>query len=58
MSCDRCIGKIEKALLAVDGVVTAVVTRNPDRAVVQGDAAMDQLDQAICDAGYHTELPA
>jgi uncharacterized membrane protein YraQ (UPF0718 family)/copper chaperone CopZ len=57
MSCDGCIGKIEKALLAVEGVVTAVVTRNPDRAVVKGDAPMDQLDQAIFDAGYHTKLP-
>jgi hypothetical protein len=25
--------------------------------VVKGDAPLDQLDQAIFDAGYHTKLP-
>lgn len=58
MSCDMCIGKIESALLAVDGVASAVVTRNPDRAVVQGAADRERIDQAIRAAGYRTTSPA
>lgn len=58
MSCDMCIGKIETALLGVEGVESAVVTRNPDRAVVRGAAERERIDQAIEAAGYHTTVPA
>ena len=54
MKCDMCIGKIERALLGVDGIVSAVVTRNPDRAVVRGEADPERIAEANAAAGYHS----
>ncbi|MCS5637734.1 MAG: permease, partial [Myxococcota bacterium] len=38
LSCGACERKVEKALLAVDGVARAVVSRDPGRAVISGSA--------------------
>ncbi len=54
LSCGRCERKLEGALLGVDGVTSAVVTRNPDRAIVRGTIDRSKIDQAISAAGYRT----
>ncbi|MBW2294441.1 MAG: permease [Deltaproteobacteria bacterium] len=54
MTCGRCVSKLETALLAVDGVLTAVVTRNPDRVLVSGPVDRATIDRAIIGAGYRT----
>lgn len=54
MTCGGCVSKLEKALLAVDGVLTAVVTRNPDRVLVRGSVDRATIDRAIIGAGYRT----
>jgi uncharacterized membrane protein YraQ (UPF0718 family)/copper chaperone CopZ len=54
LSCGACEQKVEKALRALDGVVSAAVTRNPDRAVVVGSANRAQIERAILTAGYRT----
>ncbi|MBW1884377.1 MAG: permease [Deltaproteobacteria bacterium] len=54
MRCGACVRKIEAALLELDGVISAVVTRNPDRAVVRGAIDRARIDQAILAAGYST----
>ena len=52
LSCGACERKLEGALLAVDGVISAVVSRNPDRARVRGDVDRTIIDRAILAAGY------
>jgi Cu+-exporting ATPase len=52
MTCNGCVNKLEAALLEVDGVLTAVVTRNPDRALVRGFVDRGSIDRAIIGAGY------
>jgi copper chaperone CopZ len=52
MRCGACVRKVEAALLELDGVISAVVTRNPDRAVVRGAIDRARIDQAILAAGY------
>lgn len=54
MTCGACVSKIESALLSLDGVLTAVVTRNPDRVLVRGSVDRDTIDRAIVGAGYRT----
>jgi uncharacterized membrane protein YraQ (UPF0718 family)/copper chaperone CopZ len=54
MRCGACVRKIEATLLELDGVISAVVTRNPDRAVVRGAIDRARIDQAILAAGYST----
>jgi uncharacterized membrane protein YraQ (UPF0718 family)/copper chaperone CopZ len=46
MTCGTCVSKVEGALLGVDGVVSAVVTRNPDRAIIRGTVDRDRIDRA------------
>ncbi len=52
LSCGACERKVEKALLALDGVASVRVTRNPDRAVVVGTAERERVLEAIGTAGY------
>ena len=52
LSCGACERKVEKALLALDGVTSASVTRSPDRARIVGTAGRESIEQAIVDAGY------
>jgi hypothetical protein len=52
LSCGACERKVEKALLALDGVASVSVTRNPDRAVVVGTAERERIFEAIGTAGY------
>jgi copper chaperone CopZ len=52
LTCGMCERKLEGALLDVEGVLSAVVSRNPDRARVRGSADRASIDQAISTAGY------
>lgn len=52
MSCDGCEQSVEEALLGVPGVTGATADREVDHAVVDGDAAVSDLLQAVEDAGY------
>ncbi len=52
LSCGACERKVENALLALDGVISASVTRSPDRARIVGTAGRESIEQAIVDAGY------
>ncbi len=52
LTCGNCERKLEGALLEVDGVLSAVVSRNPDRARVRGDVDRATIDRAIYAAGY------
>jgi hypothetical protein len=57
LSCGACERKVERALLALDGVVSVMVTRSPDRAVVVGSASREAVVRAIGIAGY-TAVPS
>ena len=52
MTCLGCTRKLESALLAVDGVIAAHVTLDPDRAIVRGGAARGSIEAAVQAAGY------
>lgn len=51
MTCQQCVTRVEKAILAVPGVQAAEVQLDPGRARVSG-ALPHQVIQAIEDAGY------
>ncbi|MBH9994932.1 MULTISPECIES: heavy metal translocating P-type ATPase [Bartonella] len=55
MSCASCVRRVEKALLSVDGVKTAVVNLATNRAHVEmlkNVATIDALEKAVAKAGY------
>lgn len=52
MSCNHCVGRVDKALNELDGV-KASVTLDPQEAVVEGkDLDADLLKKTVEDAGY------
>ena len=58
MSCASCVGRVERALQAVPGVVGATVNLATERATVRGVAAADALAAAIDKAGYGARIVA
>jgi copper chaperone CopZ len=52
MSCGHCEQSVEAALLDVSGVESASVNRDSSSAVVEGDADVDTLVEAVELAGY------
>jgi Au+-exporting ATPase len=56
MTCASCVGRVERALQAVPGVVQATVNLATERATVRGVAAPDALLAAIGKAGYEARL--
>ncbi|WP_295962810.1 heavy metal translocating P-type ATPase [uncultured Bartonella sp.] len=55
MSCASCVRRVEKALLSVDGVKTAVVNLATNRAHVEmlkNVTTIDALEKAVAKAGY------
>jgi Au+-exporting ATPase len=52
MTCASCVGRVERALAAVPGVVTASVNLATERAFVGGSAGLEELVRAIERAGY------
>ncbi len=61
MSCASCSGRVERALLAVPGVISAEVNLATERARVRiaaGAAGPGELSAALASAGYAAALPA
>lgn len=56
MSCAGCVGRVERALLAVAGVTAASVNLASERAAVSGTAAAPALVAAIEGLGYQARL--
>lgn len=52
VSCVNCVSAIEKALLAVPGVIQASVNLRDKTAEVVGNVTTDQLVKAVKVAGY------
>ncbi|MGE0799872.1 MAG: heavy metal translocating P-type ATPase [Lautropia sp.] len=52
MTCASCVGRVEKALEAVPGVVEATVNLATERATVRGVVAVADLVAAVDKAGY------
>ncbi|MBL7003330.1 MAG: copper-translocating P-type ATPase [Gammaproteobacteria bacterium] len=51
MTCPHCVGRVEKAALAVDGVVSAIVNLETNSAEIEGGLP-HQVIEAITAAGY------
>jgi P-type Cu+ transporter len=61
MTCASCIGRVERALLAVPGVLAAEVNLATEQAHVtraRGDAALPELLAAVAQAGYEAHALA
>lgn len=58
MTCASCVGRVEKALKAVEGVRSASVNLATEKAVIVADASVtaDQLIQAVAKAGYDAKV--
>ena len=52
MMCAHCQAHVEKALKEVAGVTEVTVSLENKNAVVTGDASVEELKQAVVDAGY------
>ena len=55
MTCNHCVANVDKALKAVSGVESVVVTLEPGSAEVTGSADKGILIKAITDAGYEAQ---
>jgi Au+-exporting ATPase len=58
MTCASCVGRVERSLQAVPGVVQATANLATERATVRGVAAADALVAAIDKAGYEARIVA
>lgn len=56
MKCASCVGRVEKALRAVEGVKDATVNLATERATIRGVAGTDDLIAAIEKVGYEASL--
>jgi uncharacterized protein len=52
MTCGGCSGRVEKALLAVDGVQSVVVDLDPGQAKIVGSASESTLKDAVISIGF------
>lgn len=52
MTCEGCVGTLERSLRSDDLVDTATVTLNPGRAIVHGDLNRDHLRELVTSAGF------
>jgi hypothetical protein len=52
MRCGGCVRTLEGALNELDGVESAVVEREPDRAIVRGPVSVDAIHAAVVEAGF------
>ena len=55
MTCNHCVANVDKALKAVSGVESVLVTLEPGSAEVTGSAAREALIKAVTDAGYEAQ---
>ncbi|MGB5892511.1 MAG: cation transporter [Thermoanaerobaculia bacterium] len=59
MSCDHCVQAVIRALAAVPGVTQVVeVSLERGEAIVDGEAAFEQLAAAVREEGYQVERAA
>ncbi|MGB3563118.1 MAG: cation transporter [Thermoanaerobaculia bacterium] len=59
MSCDHCVQAVTRALAAVPGVTQVVeVSLERGEAIVDGEAAFEQLAAAVREEGYQVERAA
>ena len=58
MTCPKCVGRVERALLALPGVASAAVDLASNRAVVSGTCDLPSILAALDDAGYPARLDA
>ena len=59
MSCDHCVRAVTKALTKVPGVTRVVeVSLERGEAIVDGEAAFEQLAAAVREEGYQVERAA
>ena len=59
MSCDHCVRAVTKALTTVPGVTRVVeVSLERGEAIVDGEAAFEQLAAAVREEGYQVERAA
>ncbi|MBL0174170.1 MAG: copper-translocating P-type ATPase [Ignavibacteria bacterium] len=61
MTCASCVLRVEKTLKKTDGVLQASVNLATNRALIEIDptvASLEQLREAVADAGYALVLPA
>jgi len=56
MSCGHCKISVEKALKSVPGVENVEVFLDQGRAIVQGNAALDRLIEAVQEEGYSAQV--
>ena len=56
MSCAGCVASVEKALQSVTGTTSSSVNFAEHTADVEGDSSIDELIQAVNDAGYEAAL--
>ncbi|GAA3958564.1 heavy metal translocating P-type ATPase [Allohahella marinimesophila] len=61
LSCASCVGRVEKALLGLEGSVAAAVnlaTESARTTVLEGEASLSELVQVVRRAGYGAQAPA
>jgi copper chaperone len=57
MTCQHCVGAVEKALAEVEGVDEVIeVSLDPGNATVKGNAPSEALIAAVKQAGYEASL--
>ena len=52
MTCGGCVSKLEKALLAADGIQEASVTLDPAQAIIHGSASPERIHELIEQSGF------
>ena len=52
MTCNGCVGRLQKVLQRLDGVTEAIVTLEPGEAKVDGNVTLATLVTAIENAGF------
>ena len=52
LTCNNCVRKLERALRDADGVTSAIVTLDPQRAVVEGSMGASDLEAVVRATGY------
>ncbi|MBB6467981.1 cation transport ATPase [Aminobacter lissarensis] len=55
MTCASCVGRVEGALKAVEGVTDASANLATERATIRGNADVASLIKAIANAGYESK---
>ncbi|MEM7737257.1 MAG: heavy metal-associated domain-containing protein [Deinococcota bacterium] len=56
MTCKHCQKAVQDALEAVNGTTSAEVSLDDHRAIVQGDADVQKLIDAVTEEGYQASL--